>query len=146
MHQSTVEYNQDFYGWINHHVALLRNGRLSEIDIENLIDELESMGKRDRRELESHFRILLAHLLKWQYQPTHRSRSWRASIIEQRLQITKQLKDSPSLKNYLSESKDEAYPDAVKISKTETGLDKSLFPTTCSYFLEDILDKEFYPD
>jgi len=88
------------------------------------------MGKRDRRELESHFRILLAHLLKWQYQPTHRSRSWRASIIEQRLQITKQLKDSPSLKNYLSESKDEAYPDAVKISKTETGLDKSLFPTT----------------
>lgn len=146
MHQSTVEYNQDFYGWINHNVALLRHGQLAEIDIENLIEELESLGKRDRRELESHFRILLAHLLKWQYQPEHRCGSWRGSIVEQRLQITKHLKDSPSLKNYLSSSKDEAYPDAIKIAETETELDKSLFPVTCSYSLEDILDNEFYPD
>ncbi len=92
-----VLYEKDFYGWLEHTIDLLKQGRLSELNTEILIDELESMAKRDRRELLSRLVILLAHLLKWQYQSTHRCNRWRGSIVEQRYQIQKQLEDSPSL-------------------------------------------------
>ncbi len=144
--QATMLYEQDFYGWIQYHLDLLRQGRLAELHIDRLIEELEGMAKRDRHELVSHFIILIAHLLKWQYQPEHRSGSWRGSVIEQRKQITRQLKLSPSLRPYLGDALQEAYPDAVDIASDETGLRSSIFPDGCEYTVEQLLSKEFYPE
>lgn len=139
-------YEKDFYAWIYHNVELLKQNKLAEIERDILIDELESMAKRDKRELLSHFIILIAHLLKWQFQPEHRSSSWRGSIREQRIQIIKQLQESPSLKNYINESIENAYPDALDLASNETGLAMSSFPNECPYVIKDLLDKEFYPD
>ena len=139
-------YQKDFYHWIEQTVDLLKQNRLSEIDTDILIDELESMGKRDRRELLSRLVILLAHLLKWQYQVEHRSSSWRGSIVEQRYQIQKQLEDSPSLSNQLSNLLTKAYPDALKLAQAETGIKQQLFPNNCHYELTQILDDDFYPE
>jgi Domain of unknown function DUF29 len=145
MNQAITLYEQDFYGWIQHHIALLRQGRWAEIDTELLIEELDGMARRDRHELVSHLIILIAHLLKWQYQAEHRSRSWRSSIIEQRKQVTRQLKLSPSLKPFLMDAIQEAYPDAVDIAMKETRLPKFTFPNTCPYTLEQLFDDEYYP-
>jgi len=88
---------------------------------------------------------LIAHLLKWQFQPVHRSGNWRGSIVEQRKPVTRQMKLSPSLKPFLMDAIQEAYPDAVDIAMKETGLKVSVFPETCHYILEQLLDDEFYP-
>jgi hypothetical protein len=146
-------YEADFYTWIFRNIELLKQRRFSKIDVDILIDELESMAKQDKRELISHFIILLAHLLKWQFQlkrlteqwQTQQEGSWRGSIMEQRLQIVKQLKESPSLKNYLAEAVENAYPDAVKIAMQETQFSQSTFPKMCSYSIEQLLDENFYP-
>lgn len=119
----------------------LKFGKLSEINTDILIDELESMAKRDKRELISHLIILLAHLLKWHFHGT----SWNNTIIEQRMQIIEQLEMSPSLKAYLSEALEKAYPKAVQLAHKETKLSKNIFPTNCPYSLEQILDDDFYP-
>ncbi|OQW94239.1 MAG: hypothetical protein BWK79_06870, partial [Beggiatoa sp. IS2] len=136
-------YEQDFQQWLEYQIALLRNSRFNEIDIEHLIEELAGMGNSDKRELVSHFRILLTHLLKWQFQyreltdkwEKFTGGSWRGSISEHRTGIIKQLKMSPSLRRYLSEAVNEAYPDALKIANKETGLPSSVFPDRCPYTL-----------
>lgn len=146
MNQLVSEYDQDFYQWTQHNAQLLREGKLAEIDILHIAEELESMGKRDKRELISRLTVLLAHLLKWQFQPQLRSKSWQLTVREQRLQIAKLLKDSPSLKPLLhQEGILEAYPDALDMASDETGLLLSTFPEVCPYSIEQLLDKTFYP-
>jgi hypothetical protein len=147
------EYEQDFHQWIEHHITLLRSGRFNEIDVEHLIEELEGMAGRNKHELISRLIVLIAHLLKWQFQLKQLSerwqefdgRSWRRSIIEQRYQIAYLLESIPSLTNYLSESLNLAYPKAVNLAIDETKLPQSLFPKTCPYTVEQLIDKEFYP-
>jgi len=151
---NTPLYEHDFYAWIQHHIELLKQGRLAEIDRDILIDELDSMAKRDKRELISHLIILLAHLLKWSFQlkqlsdiyKNFQGNSWKATIIEQRMQIAEQLEMSPSLKPYLSEAWQKAYPKAVDLVHKETGLPQSAFPEICPYTLEQLLDDNFYPE
>jgi len=143
---TTLLYEQDFYSWIQQHIVLLKEARFNELDINHLVEELEDMGKNNKRELESRFIILIAHLLKWQYQVEMRSNSWRCSIIEQRVSINYLLKKVPSLKNAISESIVEAYPDAVEIAVAETKLLISTFPTECNYAKESLLNSEFYPE
>jgi len=153
MNKLTEMYDSDFHAWIQQHIELLKQKRFSDIDIDILIDELESMAKRDKRELASHFAVLIAHLLKWQFQlkqlteqwQTYKGSSWRGSITEQRLKIAKQLQESPSLKNYLAEAIENAYFDAVKIALRETQLPSSTFPVECPYTIEQLLDEDFYP-
>jgi len=145
MNQNTL-YEQDFFAWILHNAQLLRERKFSDIDIENIAEELESMGKRDKRELISHFRILIAHLLKWQFQPENRSGSWRGSITEQRFQINDQIKESPSLKQFLSEAIAKSYSKAVELASEETGLPVSFFPADSPYSPEKLLNKSFYPE
>ncbi|BAP55362.1 hypothetical protein THII_1065 [Thioploca ingrica] len=140
------DYEQDFYAWIQHNIALLKQGKLNEIDIDILIDELESMAKRDKRELTSRLMILMAHLLKWQFQPNKQSGSWQSSIDEQRIQIIEQLEESPSLKNTLHEGIGRAYPKAVTLAAKETGLSLEIFPKECPYRIEQLLDDDFYPE
>ena len=140
------DYEQDFYVWIQHNIALLRQGKFNEIDIDILIDELESMAKRDKRELTSRLTILIAHLLKWQFQPEQRSSSWQGSIDEQRFKISKHLEDSPSLRNQLSDSVKVAYLDALKLAIKETKLSSKVLPKDCPYSIEQLLDDSFYPN
>jgi hypothetical protein len=146
------DYEVDFYGWAMRNAQLLRQGRFAEIDVEHIAEELESMSKKDQRELESRFIILIAHLLKWQYQLQQimamwpwQGGSWRGSIIEQRVQIAKLLRNNPGLKPHLSEAIANAYPDAVELASEETQLAKNTFPEVCPYTVEQLLEKEFYP-
>ncbi len=145
MNALVLEYERDFHSWIYKNIDLLKQGRLVDIDIEILIDELESMAKRDKRELMSHFMILIAHLLKWEFQPSQRSSSWRGSIREQRIKIDEQLEESPSLNNQLAMSIEKAYPKSLSLAIEETGLSSKIFPKECPYTIEQLLDKKFYP-
>jgi hypothetical protein len=144
--KNTIDYQTDFYAWALHNAKLLRQKHFSELDIEHIAEELESMGKNNKRELTSRFKILLAHLLKWHYQPDYRGRSWRSSIVEQRSEITDLIEDNPSLRPLFEESVTNAYPKAVKFAVKETGLPTNTFPRTCPYSLEQILDEDFYPE
>jgi len=138
-------YEKDYDAWFQSNLELLRHSQFAELDLVHLIEEIEEMSKKSRRELANRMVILLAHLLKWQYQPTHISSGWRDSILEQRLQIKRELRFSPSLKSYLSDAVLDAYSDAIKLASKETGLDKGIFPITCNYSIEKILAEDFFP-
>jgi len=138
-------YEQDFQAWINQHIELLKTRQFTELDIDNLIEELDGMARRDRTELVSRLIILLAHLLKWQFQPARQSRSWEDSIAEQRVQVLEQLECSPSLQVYLSEAIAKAYPKAIKLAARETRLEAAVFPVDCPYSQADALNENFYP-
>lgn len=144
--KSKTLYDQDFNRWLDQTVQELRAGQWSELDIPNLIDELESMGKRDRREIESRLTVLLMHLLKWKYQPNSRSISWSNTVREQRRQIGKLLRDSPSLKPYLASVFKECYADSRLDAAGETQLSAEVFPIECPFLVEDVLHQEFLPD
>lgn len=141
-----AEYDRDFYSWINQNVELLREGRLTEVDAEHIAEELESMGKRDRRQIRSRLQLLVMHLLKWQYQPEKQSRSWLLTIDHQRDEIEALLLDSPSLRRELEDTLETIYPKALRDACRETGLPKTAFPSSCPFAIEEILNQEFFPD
>lgn len=138
-------YEQDLYGWAMQTARLVRDGRYEEIDALHLAEELESMGKSERRALEHRLVVLLVHLLKWEHQPDQRSKSWQRTLIEQRKQLARLLKDSPSLRPTLPELIGDAYESAVRWAADETGMDESDFPAACLYRLDQILDDDYYP-
>jgi hypothetical protein len=146
------DYEVDFYGWARRNAQLLRQGRFAEIDVEHIAEELESLSKTEQRELESYLLVLIAQLLKWQYQWQQimaiwswQSGSWRGSIMEQRVQIAKLLRNNPGLKPHLSEAIANAYPDALELASDETQLAKTTFPEVCPYTIEQLLEKGFFP-
>jgi hypothetical protein len=138
-------YDRDFYQWTQKNARLLREGRLSEIDLDNLIEELESMGRSEKRAFVNRLAVLIAHLLKWQYQPERRSKSWRSTIDTQRIDVADLLEDSPSLRHEIEEKLTRAYIKARIMAEAETGIDREVFPATCPYELDFILDKNFLP-
>ena len=138
-------HENDFYGWITQQTDLLKLGRYNELDIENLIEEMEGMGKSEKRALESRLIVLLQHLLKWQHQPNFRGKSWELTIKEQRLRIDKIIRDNPSLKRQLEFCFFDAYPFAVLQAAKETGLDEKIFPNQCEWNLQQVLDTQFFP-
>lgn len=142
----TELYEQDFYAWAMHNAELMRQGHLSEIDVEHIAEELEGMGRSERRAFVNRMAILLTHLLKWTYQPTLRSNSWRYTIKEQRRKIGRLLKDSPSLKSELDESFSEAYADAVLAAAKETGMAEEAFPPVCPFSFELAMNGDFLPE
>jgi hypothetical protein len=139
-------YETDFYTWTQQQAAFLKSGQFSNIDLDNLIEEIESMGRSEKRELESRLTVLLQHLLKWKYQPVRRSRSWELSIDEQRIQFMKVLKDNPGLKSTLHEALVDSYQLAVIKAAKETRLDKTAFPAECPWSLQEITKTDFYPE
>lgn len=139
-------YEHDIYAWTQQTADLLRQHRFHELDIEHLVEELETMGRRDRQELVSRLKILLGLLLKWQCQPTHRSSSWRGSILEQRLRIRDLLQGAPSLKPFLAEAATIAYGDGAKLASRETGLPLAHFPEGLPYALDSLLDDDWLPE
>ncbi len=138
-------YESDFYAWTQKQAQLLRSHQWEQIDIENLVEEIETLGRQERRELVNRLGVLLGHLLKWQFQAENRSNSWRATIREQRRKLTKLLQESPSLKPYLSEALAEAYQDAINLAIKDTNLPDGTFPTSCPYTLEQIFNADFLP-
>ena len=146
MHASTDSlYETDFYAWTQQQSELLRNGDWRQLDLPNLIEEIECLGKRERQELRNRLSVLIGHLLKWEFQDEKRSRSWLATLYIQRLEIIELLEDNPSLKSYLEEGFGKAYPKAVQLAVKETGLPGSTFPIECPYSFEEILSDRFYP-
>ena len=140
-------YEQDYYAWTMDTVEKLKHGHFEQIDVDHLMEEVESMGISERSALESRMVVLIMHLLKWQIQQSNRCNSWKATIEQQRLRIKKLLKKMPSLKNILTEifNDEDNYKDAVLSASKETGLSKSTFPNELPYTLEQLLDEDFYP-
>lgn len=145
MSNSTL-YEQDFYAWANEQAGLLRAGKLSEADIAHIAEEIESMGKTEKRELISRLKVLLMHLLKWRFQPGGRSTSWRLTIAEQRREVVDHLADNPSLKARLPETMESAYGGAVLAAARETNLDLDIFPSVCPWSFEQVIDRNFWPE
>ncbi|MFB2836025.1 DUF29 domain-containing protein [Floridanema evergladense] len=138
-------YETDFYAWTQKQVELLRQHQLDCLDIENLIEEIDSLGKQQQQELVNRLGVLLGHLLKWEYQPSKRSRSWVATIREQRRKIAKLLQKNPSLKPYLEEAIQESYPDGVDLAVRETLMEYRTFPSEVSYTWQQIESPDFLP-
>lgn len=139
-------YFADFNLWIAQTTQLLREGRWQEIDLIHLIEEVEDLGKSERRGMTSQLTRLLLHLLKWQYQPQRRSDSWLDSITDARTQIELALEDSPSLRGYLAEQLEKSYQRARRHAAQQTGMDISAFPETCPYALELALAEDWLPN
>jgi hypothetical protein len=138
-------YDTDFYAWTQKQVQLLRQRDLNNLDIDNLVEEIESLGKQEKRELVNRLKILIGHLLKWQYQPTHRSRSWIRTIREQRNEIKNIIQDNPSLKSFLSEATFRAYSLGVDLAVDKTGIRIENFPKDNPYLWEDLENPNFFP-
>ncbi|KJU87745.1 protein containing DUF29 [Candidatus Magnetobacterium bavaricum] len=139
-------YEVDFYQWAFHNADLLRQGRLTEIDIENIVEELESMGRSDKREIANRLELLIMHLLKWQYQPQRRSESWTTTIGNQRVAIAHLLEDSPSLKYNMKTVIDKEFITSKRRFEKETGMSARALPKTCLYTFEQLMDHDFWPE
>ena len=141
-------YDQDFYVWTQQQAVLLRAKKWRELDYGNLAEELEALGKRDRRELEHRLEVLVMHLLKWCYQPERRDRSrgWRSTIREQRRRLARLLQDSPSLRSEVPAFLDDGYPYACGKAIDQTRLPPATFPPTCPWTAVQVLDDAFWPE
>jgi hypothetical protein len=138
-------YEADFYAWTQEQAKFLREGAWEHLDQDNLIEEIESLGKQQRQELRNRLGVLLGHLLKWEFQAQMRSKSWFATLREQRREIQELLEDSPSLQPYLPEALPKAYQAGLDLAVRETPLNYKDFPAICPYSLQQILDNTFFP-
>jgi len=138
-------YEGDYNLWLEKTAQILREGRLDELDLANLMEEIEDMSRSQKDALESNLCIVLMHLLKYKYQPEKRSNSWRYTLREHRRRIIKALKNSLSLKRYFEEALTECYEDGRKLAADETGLPLGNFPPECPFTPEQILDSEYLP-
>lgn len=139
--QTTTLYDQDFYAWTQQQVDLLKAGQWEQVDMENLIEEIESLGKQQRQELENRLGVLLGHLLKWRYQPEDRNKSWFYTIREQRQEIQRQVRKNPSLKPYMSEAIEVGYEKGLNLVGKETPLDPDQLPQVCPFSEAEIFDE-----
>jgi hypothetical protein len=146
MTRNAVDYEEDFFAWTIEQARLLRAGNLSAIDAANIAEEIESMGRSNRRELGSRLTVLAVHLLKWLFQPALRSRSWSATIEEQRLQIEQIFVESPSLRPLAADMLAQAYAIARTRAIAETGLADDTFLAACPFSLEEVLARTFLPE
>lgn len=142
----STAYQTDIVAWANEQAALIRLGKIDQMDLEHIAEEIEDVGKSEQRELESRMAVLLAHLLKWQYQPDRRSTSWQRTIKEQRKRVLIRLKQTPSLKNSLSDQDwlASAWSDAVTWAIDETGIVN--FPDDMPWSVELVLANDFLPE
>jgi hypothetical protein len=138
-------YDADFLEWTQEQGRLLRAGRLSDIDIENLAEEIESLGRSDKRALESDLIVILVHLLKWAHQPEKRKAGWRASLIEHRARVARLIADSPSLASYPGQTLDALYPVARAKAAAEMRVSEHRLPAACPYAIGDVLADGWLP-
>jgi len=143
--QKLAQYDRDFSIWTEQQADYLKKGRWAELDVKNLIEELEALGRSEQRELSSYFQVLVMHLLKCQYQPELKTSSWDATISNCWDKIEDCLEDSPSLKRFLQDSEwiKKYYRRACRDAAKETSKPVEIFPTECPYIIEQILDRTF---
>ena len=146
MGTTASNYDSDFYAWAMEQAALIRAGNLAAVDLEHVAEEIESMGKSEKRELISRLTVLLMHLLKWRFQPSRRGNSWRATITVQRRALARHMADNPGLRAKLPEAIADAYGDAILTAADETGLLMEAFPETCPWSFEQLSDDGFWPE
>jgi len=139
-------YERDFCLWIEEQARLLREGRLENLDVANLLDEIESLAIDRKHAVTGNLVVILKHLLKHQYQPRRRSRSWLSSIAEHRRRLRREFQHAPSLRGYARDQFEECYRDARRQALIETGLAPDALPVASPYSLERTLDPEFLPD
>jgi hypothetical protein len=139
-------YERDFNLWVEEQVRLLRAGRLQQLDVVHLIDEIEDLGIHEKKAVQSNLVVVLKHLLKYQYQQRRRSRSWLSSIAEHRRRLRNDLATSPSLSPYARECFEQCYQDGRRQALIETGLSSGELPEASPYTIEQALDPEFLPD
>ena len=140
------KHDEDVYGWAIHTANLLRNKEMNDVDFENIIEEMEVLGRSEQHELTNRLSLVIMHLLKWQYQSEKRTRSWKLTLEEQRLQAAACLEVSPSLKSQLDEILGKAYKIGKIKALKETELDEKVFPQQCPYTFEEIMNDAFYPE
>ncbi len=141
-----ARHDNDFYTWAIETARAIREGRLEAVDWEAVAEELEDMGRSERRELESRLEVLLAHLLKWRYQPEQHSSSWTGTIKEQRRKAERLLRENPGLKSMIVETIADAYHSALAIAERETGINEAAFPKACPWDADQVLDEGFWPE
>ena len=139
-------YERDFYAWANEQTALLRAGKVAEADLKHIAEEIESMGRTEKRDLASRLAVLLLHLLKWRYQPGRRGASWQATVRVQRRDLDVHLADNPSLKAVVPQAIAQAYGNAVIEAAAETGFAEAAFPPACPWTFAQITDADFWPE
>jgi hypothetical protein len=138
---ATVRYEDDAYSWAFEQAALLRAGRWSELDIEHLADEIEDVGKSEKWKLESALRLVLIHLLKWDFQPEQRTRSWTNGIAVHRKTAVRVLRENPGMKGVLAEVLANAFETARLEASSETDLDLGVFPEACPYDFDTLMTR-----
>ncbi len=136
-----MEYEKDFFKWVNTQAHFLRKKEFSKLDIENLIEEIESLGRSEKRTLQSYMEVLLMHMLKTKFQSEKRSKSWALSIKNSRLKIKQVLEENPSLKPKLPDIIKKSYESARLDAAQETDLDEKTFPKRCPWSKEEILEE-----
>jgi hypothetical protein len=139
-------YEVDFYAWTQEQARLLRERRWNDLDLDNLIDEVESVGRSDKRQIESRLEVLLAHLLKWKFQPGGRGNSWVGTIFEQRSRLIGLVEESPSLREFQRQEVFKGYAAARLLASRETGIALGVFPEECPFTPEQVLDLEYFPE
>ncbi|MBE7243368.1 MAG: DUF29 domain-containing protein [Actinomycetospora chiangmaiensis] len=144
--EAGTAYEDDFYTWTQEQGARLRSGDLAGLDLENLAEEIESLGRTEFNSLVSAWRVILLHMLKWDHQPGRRTRSWALSIRTHRNDAADVLKDNPGLKSRLAEGLERAYRGARLEASSETNLPLKTFSTTCPYTREEMLARPFPAD
>ncbi len=142
----TQIYEQDFSLWLEQAVKLLREGNLAALDIENLIEEIECMGRSEKQAVKSNLEIILMHLLKYKYQPEKRSNSWRYTLLEHRRRLDEAFKTSPSLKRYFLQEFENCYLGARKLASAETGLAIATFPVEIPFAIAQVTDEDYLPE
>ena len=143
-----IAYEKDIVAWANEQASFIRAGRFDLLDLEHIAEEIEDVGKSEQRELENRMAILLAHLLKWQYQPARRGASWQKTIKVQRTQVNRRIQKTPSFKHTLQDTEwwEDTWGDAITQASKETGIELTVFPEICPWTPEQILDLEFFPN
>lgn len=139
-------YDRDYFAWTQDQAGKLRARAHNGIDWDGTAEEIEGLGDAIRNEIESRLAVLIAHLLKWRFQPQQRTNSWKATIVEQRTRIAKRLRQSPSLKAYPREVYLDEYPLARLSASGDTEIPEEGFPDECPFTIEQILDPDFYPE
>ena len=143
---SNTLYEQDFHAWANEQARLLRAGRLTDADIEHIAEEIESMGRSEKRELVNRLEVLLIHLLKWRFQPDRRGASREVSITDNREKLEEHLMDNPSLRPRTDAAVETAFPRARRHAALETDLPLAAFPATCPWTFGQFMEPDFWPD
>lgn len=140
-------YDKDFYAWTQQQAELIRHEELEKLDLPNILEEIESMGKSQQRELDSRLTRIIEHLLKLTYEPHSRAeRGWKGSVLEQRIELKKLLRDNSTLRATVGDYVEEAYQDACKLAADGLELAISTFPPTCPWSVEQILDTGWLPE